>query len=179
MQPVLAAEAGRFVSAMFIAEEEAQNAGLVGDELRAWRQQKIAPLYATLEKWMAAVEPTLLPSDALAQTIRYYRNHWAALTLWLDHPDLPPDNSGSEREFQTVAKARLSWLFAGNTEGAHRAAILLGIVATAKNHRIDIQEYLTWVFERVGTHAHKFNMTSSALTPAAFKRAHPQHYHPK
>ncbi len=179
VQPVLAAEAGRFVSAIFIAEEEAQKAGLVNDELRAWRQQKIAPLYATLKTWMAAVEPTLVPSDALAQTIRYYRNHWAALTLWLDHPDLPPDNSGSEREFQTVAKARLSWLFAGSTEGAHRAAILLGIVATAKNLRIDIQEYLTWVFERVGTHAHKFNMPSSGLTPAAFKRAHPQHYHPK
>ncbi len=179
VQPLLAAEAGRFVSAIFMAEEEAKKAGLVDDALRTWRQEKIAPLYVTLRAWMDAVEPTLTPSDALAETIRYYRNQWKALTLWLEYPDLPPDNSGSEREFQTVAKARLSWLFAGSTEGAHRAAILLGIIATARNHRIDVQEYLTWVFERVGTHASKFAMTSAQLTPAAFKRAHPHHYHPK
>ncbi len=153
VQPVLAAEAGRFVSAMFLADEAAKTAGLVDEALRTWRQERIAPLYVELRSWMDAVEPTLLPTDALAETIRYYRNHWKALTLWLDIPELPPDNSGSEREFQTVAKARLSWLFAGSTEGAHRAAILLGIVATARNHRIDVQEYLTWVFERVGTHA--------------------------
>ncbi len=170
-QPVLAAEAGRYISAMFAAEGEAGEAGLAGDELRAWRQARVGPLYQDLRRWMDAVEPTLLPDDELAGTIRYYRDHWAALSRWVDHPELPPDNSRSEREFQTVAKARHAWLHAGGTEGAHRAAILLGIGATARNLGVDVEKYLAWAFERRGTWRHKFGLAAAELTPAAYKRA--------
>ena len=62
---------------------------------------------------MDAVEPTLTPSDPLAETIRYYRNHWEALFLFVDYPEIPTDNSASEREYQHVAKVRLNCLFAG------------------------------------------------------------------
>ncbi|MDX2093056.1 MAG: hypothetical protein SFX73_34760, partial [Kofleriaceae bacterium] len=44
----------------------------------------------------------------------------------------PIDNSPTEREFQSFAKLRLNMLFAGSTEGAHRACVLLGIVATCR-----------------------------------------------
>jgi hypothetical protein len=73
-----------------------------------------------------------------------------------------PDNSAAEREFQTVAKARLSWLFAGSTEGAHRAATLLGVVATCRNLGVDIEAYLTWAFVRLGTHRAKYNLPAVA-----------------
>lgn len=170
-QPVLAAEGGRFLSAIFAAEDEARAAGLTGDALRAWRQDRIAPLYAAMRDWMRAVQPTLFPDDKLAAAIRYYTNHWDALTRWVDNPELPPDNSRAEREFQNVAKARLSWLFAGSTEGAHRAATLLGVVATARNVGVDVEKYLTWVFERRGTWRDRYNLAAADLTPAAYKRA--------
>lgn len=48
----------------------------------------------------------------------------------LDDPDIAIDNSLTEREFQNVAKLRLNMLFAGSTEGAHRACVLLGIAGT-------------------------------------------------
>ena len=173
-QPVLAAEGARFLSTVFQREAEAKQAGLAGDALRDWRQAKIRPIYHDLRRWMDAILPTLLPDDKLASTIRYYTNHWAALTRFIDHPEIPPDNSGSEREFQTVAKARLAWLFAGSTEGAHRAATLLGIVATARNLGIDIQAYLTWAFERLGTHRDHFGLSAAELTPAAYQATHPR-----
>lgn len=171
VQPVLAAEGGRFLAAAFAAEDEARRANLADDELRAWRQSRVGPLYEAMRAWMDAVEPGLLPDDELAGTIRYYRNHWDALTRWVDHPQLPPDNSRSEREFQQVAKARHSWLHAGGTEGAHRAAILLGIVATAKNVGVDVEKYLCWVFERRGTWKNRYNLLPADLTPAAYKRS--------
>jgi hypothetical protein len=101
----------------------------------------------------------------------YYRRHWAALTRFLDDPELPLDNSKTEREFQLVAKLRLNCLFAGGTEGAHRAAVLLGISATCRRLKIDLQRYLTWVFERNGTHRHKYLLSAAELTPAAYKAA--------
>ncbi len=169
VQPLLATEAGRFVGAMFGAEEEARNAGLRGDDLVAWRRDRIRPLYDDFSRWMNAVEPTLIPSDPLAKVIRYYRNHWTALTRFIEDARVPIDNSGSEREFQHVAKLRLNSLFAGGTEGAHRAAILLGIVASCRRISVDPQAYLTWALIRLGTHRYKYDLDVSELTPAAYK----------
>ena len=170
VQPTLAKEAGAFISAMYVAEAEAQKKGLTGDALREWRQAKVPRIRDELLRWMDAVEPTLLPGDILAKVIRYYRNHWDALFRFVDHPEIPIDNSASEREFQNFAKLRLNSLFAGSTEGAHRTAVLFGITSTCRNLGINAEEYLSWVFTRVGTHRDLYNLSAAQLTPAAYKR---------
>jgi transposase len=169
-RPDLAAEGGAFIAAMYVAEQDAQARGLVGAKLRAHRQRRIAPIVKRFRRWLAAVEPTLLPSEPLAAAVGYYQRHGAALFRFLDDPDVPIDNSPTEREFQTVAKLRLNMLFAGSTEGAHRACVLLGIVATCRADRRPVQAYLTWAFERLGTHRDVFALPVEQLTPAAFKR---------
>jgi len=172
-QPALAKEAGDFISAIYIDEAEAQRQGLTGDALRAWRQEKVPPLKKKLLKWMNAVEPALTPDDALAKVIRYYRNHWDALFRFVEHPEIPIDNSASEREFQHVAKLRLNSLFAGSTEGAHRAATLLGITATCRSLDVDPLAYLSWAFTRLGTHRDVYRLSAAEITPAAYARARP------
>ena len=172
-QPALAVEGGDFIANIYVAENEARKAGLSGDELRAWRQSKLSPLRDELRRWMDAVEPTLTPDDPLAKVIRYYRNHWQALFRFVDHPELPIDNSASEREYQNVAKLRLNSLFAGSTEGAHRAATLLGIAATCRTLGIDTEAYLAWAFTRLGTHRDVYGLSAAELTPAAYARAGP------
>ena len=62
-----------------------------------------------------------------------------ALFRFVDDPMVPIDNSPTEREFQNVAKLRLNMLFAGSTEGAHRACVLLGIVATCRAQGVPAQ----------------------------------------
>jgi transposase len=170
-QPVLAKEGGAFVAAMYVAEEDAHKAGLVAEALRTHRRQHIRPIADDFAKWLAAVEPTLLPSDPLTTAVGYYRKHWDALTRFIDDPQVPIDNSPTEREFQNFAKLRLNMLFAGSTEGAHRACVLLGIVATCRALGVPVQAYLAWAFERLGTHRELFGLALDALTPAAFKAA--------
>ncbi|GEM_PF-794940 len=171
VQPVLAADAGRYVSAMFEEEATARERGLQGDELLAWRRERIRPIVDEFEAWKDAVLPALiLDDDPLGKVLRYYNNHWAELFRFIDDPAcVAIDNSGSEREFQPVAKLRLNCLFAGSTEGAHRTAILLGIVHTCKRLGIDPEAYMTWLFVRRGTHRHKYNLSVAQLTPAAYK----------
>jgi transposase len=169
-QPVLAVEGGVYLGAIYAEEEKAQAAGLTGEALREHRQQQIAPLVADFKEWMAVVEPTLLPSEPLAAAIRYYGNHGEALFRFVDYPEVPIDNSSTEREFQNVAKLRLNMLFAGSTEGAHRACVLLGIVATCRAIGVPAQAYLAWVFDRLGTHRDLFGLALEAMTPAAFKK---------
>jgi transposase len=169
-QPVLAVEGGAYIGAIYAEEEKAQAAGLIGGALLEHRQKHVAPLVAELETWMAAVRPTLLPSEPLAAAIRYYGNHGEALFRFVDHPEVPIDNSPTEREFQNVAKLRLNMLFAGSTEGAHRASVLLGIAATCRAVGVPAQAYLAWVFDRLGTHRDLFGLALEEMTPVAFKK---------
>jgi transposase len=168
-QPVLAKEGGAFIAAMYVAENDAQEVGLQGRALLKHRRAKIRPIAKQFAQWLAAVEPTLLPSDPLTSAVAYYRNHWSALTRFIDDAKVPIDNSPTEREFQNFAKLRLNMLFAGSTEGAHRACVLLGIVATCRAIGVPVQAYLAWAFERLGTHREEFGLSLEEITPAAFK----------
>lgn len=170
-QPVLAKEGGAFIAAMYVAQEQAQTDGLEGAALLAHRRTHIRPIADDFAKWLVVVEPTLLPSDLLTSAVGYYRNHWAALTRFIDDPAVPIDNSPTEREFQNFAKLRLNMLFAGSTEGAHRACVLLGIVATCRALGVPVQAYLAWAFDRLGTHREQFGLELEQITPAAFKAA--------
>ncbi len=102
--------------------------------------------------------------------VGYYQRHKKALFRFIDDANVPIDNSATEREFQNVAKLRLYSLFAGSTEGAHRACVLLGIVATCRTIGVPVQAYLTWAFERLGTHRDLFGLSVEEMTPAAFKK---------
>jgi transposase len=170
-QPVLAKEGGAFIAAMYVAEERARTDGLEGAALLAHRRTHIRPIADDFAKWLAVVAPTLLPSDLLTSAVAYYRNHWAALTRFIDDAAVPIDNSPTEREFQHFAKLRLNMLFAGSTEGAHRACVLLGIVATCRALGVPVQAYLAWAFDRLGTHREQFVLELEQITPAAFKAA--------
>jgi hypothetical protein len=170
-QPVLAVEGGSFIGAMYVEEERARALGLTGDALLHHRQQHTRPIADAFDTWLVAVEATLLPSDPLMVAVRYYRRHREALYRFIDDADVPIDNSPTEREFQNVAKLRMNMLFAGSSEGAHRACVLLGIVASCRVAGVQVQAYLAWAFERLGTHRDAFNLPAAELTPAAFRRA--------
>ena len=169
-QPTLAPEGRGFLSAMYAHEARAQELGLLGDALVEHRRRLIRPLADQLKRWCDAVAPTLLPSEPLMVAVRYYQRHSEALFRFIDDANVPIDNSATEREFQNVAKLRLNVLFAGSTEGAHRACVLLGIVATCRTVGVPVQAYLTWAFERLGTHRDVFALPLEAMTPAAFKK---------
>jgi hypothetical protein len=170
-QPVLAVEGGSFIGAMYAEEDRARALGLVGDALLHHRQAHTRPIADAFDKWLVSVEAALLPSDPLMVGVRYYRRHREALYRFIDDADVPIDNSPTEREFQNIAKLRLNMLFAGSSEGAHRACVLLGIVASCRIAGVPVQAYLAWAFERLGTHRDAFNLPAGELTPAAFRRA--------
>jgi transposase len=171
VQPVLAKEGLAYLDALYDLEEEARKLGLTGAELAAHRQLG-RPTLRDFERWLREVaNGDLPPSDPVRKVASYYLRHWDGLTRFVDDPDVPIDNNEAEREFQRHAKLRLASLFAGSIEGAHRWATLLGVVRTAQKHDLDIQAYLTWLFERRGTHCDRFGMSARELTPAAYKAA--------
>ena len=169
-QPDLAVQGGRFFQALYELEAQAREAGLEDEDLLAFRQRRHARVLRRFKVWLeAVVARPLPPSDPVRKAAKYYLNHYEELTRFLIDPQLPLDNNASEREFQHHAKLRLQSLFAGSPEGAHRWATLLGVVRTAQKAKVDVLAYLTWLFERRGTHRHKFGLTAAELTPMAYR----------
>ena len=60
-QPLLAVEGGRFIAAMYEAEERARTLQLARDALRAHRQTHIRPVATDFVAWLKAVKPALTP----------------------------------------------------------------------------------------------------------------------
>lgn len=168
-QPVLAKEAGQFLTRMYAVERRAQTEGIQGADLLALRRAQTRPIVDAFKEWLEEHQ-ALLPSDPLGKAIRYYLTHFADLTRFVDDAEIPIDNNRSERAFQDHARLRLNSLFAGSGEGGRRWALLLGVVTTAQRHDLDVQAYLTWMFERRGTRKREYGFTATELTPAAYKK---------
>ncbi|MEZ4320674.1 MAG: IS66 family transposase [Myxococcota bacterium] len=157
VQPRLAAQGKRFIQALYTLEDQARDRGLEGDALVAFRRHWSRRVLNRFRQWLAGVVARdLPPSDPVGATARFYLRHFADLTRFVDHAHIPLDNNQSEREFQRHAKLRLASLFAGSPDGGHRWATLLGVVRTAQKCGVDVQAYLTWLFERRGTHRKAF-----------------------
>ncbi len=168
-QPVLAKEAGQFLSRMYAVERAAAADHLSGAALLARRQVQTRPIVEAFKAWLET-HKGLLPTDPLGKVIRYYLRHFDDLTRFVGDADIPIDNNPSERAFQDHARLRLNSLFAGSEEGGRRWALLLGVVTTAQRHDLDVQAYLTWMFERRGTRRQEYGLAAAQLTPAAYKK---------
>ncbi len=170
MQPRLAAQGKRFIQMLYELEDLARARGLEGADLVAFRRHWSRRVLHRFEQWLKGVVARTLPdTDPVGQVARYYQRHFDNLTRFVDHAEIPLDNNESEREFQRHAKLRLASLFAGSPDGGHRWATLLGVVRTAQKCGVDVQAYLTWLFERRGTHRKQFGLSAAELTPMAYR----------
>ena len=171
VQPKLAVQGQRFIQALYELEHEADRLGLDEAQRIAFRQRRSRRVLYRFRQWLEGVGRLgLPPTDPVGKLARYYIRHWNDLTRFIDHPAvLPLDNNAAEREFQRHAKLRKACLFAGSAEGGHRWATLFGVVRTAQKCNLDVLAYLTWMFERRGSHRQQFAMTARQLTPMAYR----------
>jgi hypothetical protein len=80
------------------------------------------------------------------------------------------DNNPAERMLRPVAVGRKNYLFFGSDKGGETAAVLYGVIASAKRHGLDPWRYLRDLFTRLPA------MTVSGLRellPDRRKAAHP------
>lgn len=110
------------------------------------RQEHALPLLQALNTWLNEQQRTALPKSPLGQAIGYARSNWQALVRYPEQGYLAIDNNLAERTLRPAAIGRKNWLFAGNDQGGHTAAVLFTTIASAKTCGVDPFAWLRDVF---------------------------------
>lgn len=69
-----------------------------------------------------------------------------ALMRFLDDGRLEMTNNKSERQLRRVATGRAAWLFVGSDDHGQAAGNLMTLIASARLHKLDPEEYLRDIF---------------------------------
>ena len=88
---------------------------------------------------------------ALTDAIRQQAADLELFVRFLDDGRVCLTNNAAERALRGVALGRKSWLFCGSNRGGERAAVMYGLIATAKLNGIDPQAWLADILGRIAT----------------------------
>lgn len=112
-------------------------------EIKRRRDVHLRPHVDDFFAWVAQQYPLVERQRGYLRTaFGYARNQRQALLRFLDDGRLAMDNSRAERAIKAVALGRKAWLFCGSDDHAKSTAALFSIVASARLHRIEPEEYL-------------------------------------
>jgi len=113
------------------------------DDRKALRQAHVRPHLEAFFAW-AEVEFARVKDQRglLCSALGYCIRHKAALMRFLDDGRLEATNNGSERELRRIATGRHAWLFVGSDDHAQAAGHLFSLVASARLHKLDPEQYL-------------------------------------
>jgi transposase len=112
-------------------------------EIKRLREQHLRPHVDSFFAWVEQQHPLFEPQRGYLRTaLGYARNQRHALMRFFDDGRLVLDNSRAERAIKSVALGRKAWLFCGSDDHAKSTAALFSIVASARLHGIEPEEYL-------------------------------------
>ena len=107
---------------------------LPSDERLQKRQLFIKPLVEDYFAWIREIlaDSTILPKGKTADGLKYSLNQEKYLKVFLENPDVPIDNSASERSIRTFCIGKKNWMFHNTAKGASSSALVYSISETAK-----------------------------------------------
>ncbi len=151
---------------LYAIERRLREEGASADRRREVRQEEARPVLEKLKPWLEANRG--LPKSPWGQATSYTLGLWTRLTRYLNEGLVELDNNLIENQVRPLAIGRKNYLFAGSHDAAQRAAMVYSLLGTCKLHRVNPQEWLTDVLERIPTHPAK---RVADLLPHNWKKA--------
>jgi transposase len=135
---------------LFMVERDATAANIVGTaahlELRRCRS---TPILERLEAWMNVTAPHFEPKSPMGEALRYLKNQWSRLRVFLDDRLVPLHNNASEAALRIVALMRKNSLFFGNERAGRRFVTLYSLIAICERHDVNPEVYLADILIRI------------------------------
>ena len=149
-QSPMAAQALAYIGQLYEVEREAREQA--AKQRGLLRQAKSKPLLDAMHAWMLLMRQKVMDNSAAAKALDYSLRRWAALSRFLDDPQLPIDNNHIENLIRPIALGRKNWLFAGSLRAGQRAAAIMSLIQSARMNGHDPYVYLKDVLTRLPTH---------------------------
>ena len=150
---------------------ETRGAQLTVPEREQLRARESAVILASIRKWLdSPVVADVLPKSDFAEALRYIRNHWSALTAYIEDGRIPIDNNLVEQLMKQVALGRKAWLFVSNVAAGERSAKMMTLVSSAKRHDLDVRLYIEDVLTQLLAGCTDYR----SLLPDIWKQTHPE-----
>jgi transposase len=133
------------------------------EERLHFHQKHSGPVMKALHDWMEAqfTERKTEPNSGLGKAISYLLNHWAKLTLFLEHPGVPIDNNIVERSLKKAILNRKNALFYKSLNGAAVGDLFMSLIHTCELNGRNPFDYLT----ELQRHAADLSMCPAAWMP--------------
>jgi transposase len=93
------------------------------------------------------------------------RTHWGGLTLFVDHPEVPMDNSEAERQLRGPAVGRKVFYGSGAVWAGQLAAALFSLFATLKLWNVNPRPWLAAYLEACAQHGGQPPPDAAAFLP--------------
>ena len=91
----------------------------------------------------------VVPRSLLGVAVNYTLKQWNRLLVYLDHPEMTPDNNLAENAIRPFVVGRKNWLFSGTPAGARASALLYSLIETARANALEPYKYLRYLFEKL------------------------------
>jgi len=112
-----------------------------GEDLMTARDTKSRPVIEKIVEWVYKSVPACLPESGLHKAIGYMIHMWKGLVLFLDNPDIPLDNNGTERAARGPVLGRKNHYGSHSQRGTEVAATLYSLVESAKLNDLEPRLY--------------------------------------
>jgi transposase len=141
------------------------------EERQALRGRESTIILKGIRNWLdTAPLAQVLPKSDFAEALRYIRNHWDALHVYVTDGRLPMDNNSVEQLMKQVAMGRKAWLFVSSVESGEQSAKLMSLVSSAKRHDLDVWAYVKDVLDQLLAGSTDYE----SLLPDVWKHSHPE-----
>jgi transposase len=159
----------RMIQALYDIETRAKD--MNWKEREELRVRESSVVLTGIKKWLDnPAMYRILPKSDFAEAVRYIRNHWAALNMFVRDGRIPIDNNDVEQLMKQVALGRKAWLFVGNVEAGERSAMMMTLVSSAKRHDLDVGLYIKDVLDQLLAGCTDY----ASLLPDQWKQRNPE-----
>lgn len=157
------------IQALYDVETRAKE--MTWQERQALRERESTLILQAIRNWLDT-EPLaqVLPKSDFAEALRYLRNHWEALQVFVREGRIPLDNNSVEQLMKQVAMGRKAWLFVGSVAAGEQSAKLMTLASSARRHDLDVWVYVKDVLDQLLAGSTDYQR----LLPDAWKQTHPE-----
>jgi transposase len=145
----LAMEALARIAMLYRVEDEASQ--MDASARQVYRQHHALPVLQAFKTWLVQQRKTIVGNSKTAKAVDHALKRWDALTRYVEDGRYPIDNNPVENAIRPIALGRKNWLFVGAERAGHRAAAIMGLLATAKANGLNPHAWLSDVLARLPT----------------------------